>query len=87
MKDNNLNLEIELPKYTREYCCSTCGLIWFAETTIGDTVICPECKNSNSIYPCDSTTYFYLYDSIVETLNKNGKKIHYEKKYRGRNNE
>ena len=82
--DTWLNWEIELPKYTREYCCNDCGLIWFAETTTSNTTICPECGNSNRdglIYACDSMAYAYAYHSIVDALKEKGKSIHFHKEH------
>lgn len=75
---------LELPKYKREYCCSECGLIWFAETTISNETTCPECGNSNGkgrgvIYACDSMGFVYAIDDIAINLEKEGKDIHYAK--------
>ena len=73
---------MEFSKYRREYCCDRCGLIWFAETTVSNTTICPECGNSNRdglIYACDSMAYAYAYDNIKKSLAERKKEIHYHK--------
>ena len=75
-------MEIHLPKFKKEYCCSNCGLIWFEETVIGSQISCPECKNNNEdsfVYDCSSMNYAYAYDAILENLKLKGKKIHYHK--------
>ena len=82
--DKWLSSDIELPKYKREYCCDECGLIWFAETTTSNSTVCPECGNSNRkglIYACDSMSYAYAYNSIVDMLNEKGKKIHFHEEH------
>ena len=67
-------------KSKREYCCSGCGLIWFAETTTSNSTVCPECGNNNQngglIYACDSFAFAYAFNSIEWMLRDEGKKIH-----------
>ncbi|MGN2336502.1 hypothetical protein ACTFIN_00035 [Clostridium cagae] len=78
-----MNIEDNLnSKYKREYCCPSCGLIFFAETTVANGTVCPECENSNrtdGLYACDSFGYAYAYKNIVNYLKERGKKIHYAK--------
>lgn len=73
---------MDLGKYTREYCCPECGLIFFAETTVANGTICPECNNDRTkrgLFACDSMGFVYEYDEIVVDLKERGKKIHYAK--------
>jgi len=71
-------------KYTREYCCPKCGLIFFSETTTCNNTTCPECgnyKRDMGVVAVDSLSYAYSYDGIVQDLKEHGKKIHYAKKH------
>lgn len=67
----------------REYCCTNCGLIWFDEKmSLNENVVCPECNNNGqkhdlSIFPCDTTGWFYASEGAKESLKSRGKKIHY----------
>lgn len=69
----------------REFCCSKCGLIWFDEKMSANEVECPECKNNQNlqfgIYACDSTGWFYVSESVVESLHSRKLKIHYDRKH------
>ena len=75
---------------SREYCCSKCGLLWFDEKMNSNEVECPDCKNKQSeygIYPCDTTGWFYMVDSVVSALHGRGLKIHYHEKHPWRGSE
>lgn len=70
--------------YDREYCCSKCGLIWFAKTNLGSNVTCIECNNDGEYFPlfaCDNSSYLYAYDSIKSSLDEVGKIIHYHESH------
>lgn len=69
-----------MEEYKREFCCDECGLIWFDTVELANQAVCPECGNSNRngfVYACDTFGFAYAYDSIVDMLKENGKKIHY----------
>lgn len=72
-------------KYRREFCCGSCGLIWFSETSVTSDNVCPECNNRGDgelgIFPCDSMGFVYAYDSIIEVLKQKQKKIHYHEEH------
>lgn len=74
---------MELEKYKREFCCSNCGLVWFGETTVANSVTCPECENDGKegrgIYACDSNAFIYGYFNILRKLTNEGKNVHYAK--------
>lgn len=73
---------MQFEKYKREYCCSECGLIFFAETTVANETICPECNNDRTkkgLYACDCFGYVYAYGEIVKELEESGKSLHYAK--------
>ena len=68
--------------YKREYCCPECGLIWIQKVNAGaiNNIVCPECENQYN-YACDTFGYAYAAQSIKENLEKNNKKIHYDKEH------
>lgn len=70
----------------REYVCTACGMIWFANTFSTNEVICPECSNSNNklelpIFACDTTGWFYASESAEKYLNGIGKDFHYHENH------
>lgn len=75
-------MSLQLPKYSKEYCCAQCGLIWFAEKTVGEHISCPECNESEAsgfLYDCNSMSYAYAYDNICKNLKSRNKEIHFHK--------
>lgn len=75
---------MKLPTYKREFCCTECGLIWFAETTIANAITCPECGNNNRkglIYACDTMGFAYASEQIKNELKQKGKSIHHNKEH------
>ncbi len=67
----------------REYCCATCGLIWFDDKMRSNDVTCPECESTQStgdgIYACDTIGWFYANEGVAALLKEQGKSIHYHK--------
>ena len=63
----------------REFCCSVCGLIWFAEADILMARECPECGENHYIYACDTFGYSYASKEIKASLKARGRDIHYAK--------
>jgi hypothetical protein len=67
----------------REYCCTSCGLIWFTDKVVANEIICPDCNNSMvdeyPIFACDTFSWFYAHDSVSQALREAGKTIHYYK--------
>lgn len=61
--------------YKREYCCCSCGLVWFDESPRQSG--CPECDEYTVIYACDTLSFFYAEEDIKESLKARNRFIHY----------
>lgn len=67
--------------YKRELCCVNCGLIWFYDVVFGEVPCCPECDSKILIIAVDTVFFHTMENSIVETIESRGCKIHYNREH------